>query len=131
MIRRLSRDRKGVTLVEFALLTPVLFTFLIAIIQFGTLYFAQAGLKHAVAEGARLASIFPRPSRTRIIAKIAEGRFGVDPARITNPTVTPGEADGRDFLDISLSYEVQMDFIFFSWPTITLTENRRVFVHPI
>ena len=132
MMRRLfnlARSEKGAGALEFALIAPAFFTFIIAIGQFGILFLANAGLKSAVADGARLAVIFPKPSNADIVARISERRFGMDPAKITNPTVTPCTSNGRNCIDIQMSYRVDMNFIFFSWPTQTLTERRRVFVY--
>ena len=134
-LSKLKRDQAGLSAVEFAFIAPVLFTFLVGLAQLGTLYLANTGLKSAVGEGARLATIFPRPSNEQIIARITDRRFGLDPAHITAPTVTPATAaqvtanNGRNFLDIQMSYQVHLNFIFFQTSPITITERRRAFVH--
>jgi Flp pilus assembly protein TadG len=138
MIRlaKLKRDERGMSVVEFGLLAPAFFTFVIAIANLGIFFFAHSGLKSAVAEGARLASIHPRPTNDAIRARISERRFGVNPADITDPTVTnctsDGTATGRPCVDIQMGYLVRMNFVFFKsfeWSTIQLTERRRVFVY--
>jgi Flp pilus assembly protein TadG len=132
---KLRSDSKGTSAIEFALLAPLLITFLIGITQLGFLFLANTGLKSAVGEGARLATIFPRPTDAQIIERITDRRFGLEPQYITNPTITPATAaqrtamNGRDFLTIRMSYAVPLDFIFFTTPPITLVESRRVFVH--
>jgi Flp pilus assembly protein TadG len=139
-LSKLKRDEKGLSAVEFAFIAPVLLTFLVGLAQLGTLYFANTGLKSAVGEGARLATLFRatplrRPSNDEIIARIRDRQFGLDPAYITAPTVTPATTaqiaanNGRNFLDIQMSYEVRLDFIFFQTSPITITERRRAFVH--
>jgi Flp pilus assembly pilin Flp len=126
---KLRRNERGMSAVEFALVAPAFCTFIIAIAQFGILFFAQSGLKSAVAEGARYANIYPRPSNELILARITERRFGMDPAKIIAPTITPGTSGGRSYLDIEMKYDAQMNFIFFTWSDLRLTEKRRVFVY--
>lgn len=127
----IARNRKATSVVEFALLAPALFTIIIGIAQLGILFLANAGLKSAVGEGARYATIFPRPTTDQIVERITDRRYGLEAANIAGPTVTSGVANKRDYLDIQMRYEVPLDFIFFSTPPVTLVENRRVFVHPL
>jgi Flp pilus assembly pilin Flp len=132
MMRRLlklRRNERGMSAVEFALVAPAFCTFIIAIAQFGILFFAQSGLKSAVAEGARYANIYPRPSNDLILARITERRFGMDASKIVAPTITQGTAGGRTYLDIEMKYDAEMNFIFFTWSNLRLTEKRRVFVY--
>ena len=132
MTRRfpLWRDRKGVSAVEFALLAPALIAFIIGISQLGILFFANAGLKSAMGEAARLATLFPRPSDSRLSARFTEARFGLNPAYLSTPTIAHGRLSGRDYIDIRVTYDVPIDFLFFRVPPVRLTESRRVFVHP-
>ena len=124
------RDTRGMGAVEFALAAPVLFAFIVGVAQLGTLFFANAGLKSAVGEGARYATIHPRPNNTQIIKRITDQRFGLDPAYIISPTITVSKVDTRDYITISMSYDVPLDFIFYRTDPIRLTETRRVFVYP-
>ena len=126
----LRQDERGVTAIEFALLAPVLLAFIIGICQLGVLFMANAGLASAVSDGARLATIFPRPTDAQVIARINERRLGMVTSRITGPTITRGTtATGAAFADISMSYAVPLDFIFFTSAPITLTETRRVYTN--
>ncbi len=127
--RCLARSEAGLSAVEFATLAPVLIGFILLIAQLGILFFANAGLKSAVGEGARLATVYPRPSSQQIIARITDQRFGLDPAYLTTPTVTPGVLSGQEYLDIQVSHQVH--FMFFSTQPLTLVERRRAFVHPV
>ena len=49
--------------------------------------------------------------------------------RITGPTYTSGVSAGTEYVDITMSYTVTPDFIFFTLPPMTLTETRRAFVY--
>lgn len=134
MTRRLLsfwRDESGAPALEFALIAPALVMIVVGIAQLGVLFMANAGLRNAVAEGARLATIHPRPNDATIQARIAASEFGLNPANLTTPTITPGTSDNANYLDISATYSVQLDFLFYTPDPITLTETRRVFVHAV
>lgn len=127
---RLKHEDKGAAALEFALVAPALILFIVGIAQFGVLFMANNGLRNAVGEGARYATIYPRPTNAQISQRLTDGRFGLKPSRITGPTYTPGISGGADYIDITMSYTVTPDFIFFTLPPLTLTETRRAFVHP-
>ena len=133
MKRRLAPlrgDSRGAALIEFALIAPVLILFLIGITRVGILFMANAGLRSAVQEGARFATIFPRPTDAAIKARIVDRRFGLDPRYVTAPTITYCMSNGAHAADIRMTYRVPMDLIFFSLPNVVLTERRRVFIQP-
>ena len=130
LLDRFWRDQQGASAMEFALASPVLVLILAGIAQLGILFMANAGLKNAVAEGARYATIYPRPTNTQIQGVISSRRFGLTAANLSTPTLTPGVADGANYLDVSASYTVNLNFVFFNINGITLTETRRAFVNP-
>ena len=124
---RIGRDCRGAALLEFAFAVPVLLTMVIGAAQLGLLFYANAGLKHAVGEGARYATIFPKPTNTQIIDRIKAQQYGLDPAYYTDPTVVDCVANSRPCLDITMRYSAPFNFIFFQTPAVTLVERRRVF----
>jgi hypothetical protein len=127
----LKRDERGAGAVEFALATPLLLTIIIGASQLGVLFFANADVRNSVAAGARLASVFPRPSDSAIVARINERRVRLENARVTGPTISHGaDAAGNEYADIEMRYSVPLDFIFFQTPPVTLVERRRVFQQP-
>lgn len=134
---KIRKSERGSSAVEFALIAPAFLALILGIANLGIFFFAHAGLKSAVAEGARYASISPKPSNADIAARISERRFGLNPTDITAPTVTDctadGTATGRPCVDIVMGYQVKMNWIFVgtgSWSTFNLTERRRAFVYP-
>jgi Flp pilus assembly protein TadG len=129
--RRLRRNDEGVATIEFALVIPGLVLFVVGIAQLGILFMANAGLRNAVAEGARFATIHPRPTDTQIRTRIIDSDFGLEAANLTTPAITHGTSDGAEYIDISVTYSVPLDFIFFSLPPVSLTESRRAFVYPL
>ncbi|QPQ55881.1 pilus assembly protein [Allosphingosinicella flava] len=128
MIRPLRRDERGASTLEFALVAPALILFLIGIPQIGMLYFANAGLNNALAEGARQATLWPRPDEAQIKARIAAGQFGLKPSALTIAPLAYGNSDGADYAEITMRYNVQLDFGFFRPDPILLQKSRRVYL---
>ena len=126
----LRKDGRGAAIIEFGLLAPVLVMALIGTAQLGIMFFANAGLRNAVGEGARYATIFPRPTNAQIIAKMETERFGLKSADVIAPTIVSGTADGVSYLDISMGYTLRPDFVFYEPAPITIRETRRVYVQP-
>ena len=127
-VKKLAADVRAASAVEFALSAGILVLMLVGIAQVGILFMANAGLRHAVGEGARLSTIFPTPSDSTIIAKVSSTRFGVNPAYIQEgPNVTHGVENGATFTEVSMTYSVPLNFVFFKIPGVTLTETRRAF----
>jgi len=126
----LRRDTKGVGAMEFALILPLLILLIVGIAQMGIMYFAHAGLRSLVAEGARFASISPRPTDAAIKARLSQPGFGLEPTRLKTPVVTYGTTGGNSWADISVSYTVHLDFIFWAPAPFDITQTRRVFIYP-
>jgi Flp pilus assembly protein TadG len=125
---RLLGDRRGVGAIEFGLSAPLVIIMVVGIAQLGTLFAANAGLQHAVDEGARLATIYPRPSDASIIALINQKKFRLASNLITGPTLTHDTtAAGVPYVDITMSYSVPLNFVLFTTPAITLTQTRRAY----
>ena len=130
LIKRLRLNERGAAALEFALALPALVLMIVGIGQLGILYMANAGLRNAVAEGARFATIYPRPSDTAIRTRITGSEFGLIPANMTTPSITHGVDAGTNYVDISVSYTVPLNFVFFTAPPVTLTESRRAYINP-
>ncbi|HEX2764322.1 MAG TPA: TadE/TadG family type IV pilus assembly protein [Allosphingosinicella sp.] len=128
-LKRIAKDRRGLGAVEFALICPALFAGIIGIAQLGILFYANAGLSQAVGEGARLATIYPRPTDAQIIQKMTDQRFGLQTANITGPTLTNGTSDSANYVDVTMSYQVPLNFVFFTISPVTLTQTRRAYTY--
>lgn len=120
---------RGSAAAEFALAVPVLVLFLAGIAQLGVLFAANAGLQQAVGEGARLATIYPRPDDTTITTRIRKMSFALNATYLDAPTLTHGVANGVPYLDISLTYHPPVNFIVFSGPQISITQSRRAYIN--
>ena len=127
MAKRFRLDRRGSMVAEFALVVPILLTLTFGIIQAGVLFLANAGLKHSLGEGARLATLFPRRTDAQIIQRIEAAQFGLNPAYLATPTISHGVSQGSDYTDISVSYTVHLDLLVTALPAVTLTERRRAY----
>ena len=129
LLARFWREERGVAALEFALLTPAMVLIIAGIAQLGILFMANAGLRHAVGEWARYATIWPRPSDTQITNFITSSRFGLDPDNVDTPEIAHGIADGANYVDITVTYPVDLNFVFFTIDDVALTESRRAFIH--
>ena len=130
MIRRkLRTDNQGAASVEMAFTLPILILFLYGIFQVGAVMAADAGMQHALGEGARLATLYPTPSDDAIKTRISDKKFGVYFGTFNDPTVTdPGAGACSKCRDLGVSYVVTPNFLFFNGPTITLNRTKRVYL---
>ena len=128
--RLLRRDIRGLGAVEFALVAPVLISFVIGISQLGKLFFANADMKNAMAHGARAASVYPVPESDDAIKQVVLDRLarssGVGKAQVD--IVRDQDGVGNDSIDITMHYQVPLDFIFFDIGPVTLEDTRKVYI---
>jgi Flp pilus assembly protein TadG len=126
MIRQLLRNRSGATAAEFSLVLPMFMMFVMAFVGIGAVFSANAGLRHGVGEGARVATLFPRQNNAQIIAAMQNNALGLGDA-IGTPTITPGTANGQDYVDITATVNPSINLFFIEVAPITLTETRRAY----
>jgi len=120
----LRRDERGVTVIELAIALPILTLFIWGIFQVGVAFQASAGMQHALGEGARYATIWPTPTNAQIKQRVSDEVFGVKVGTFTvaNPV------DGVNYKDLSVTFTMPMDFLFFQGPDVNLTRTKRVYV---
>jgi len=131
MIRRaalLGRSIRGSAAIQFAFAAPVLILFIIGTAQIGTLYAAYTGMQQALGEGARLATLYPRPSDTAIGTRVRQAKFSLD-SRYLSSSLSHGTANGVPYVDIQLTYAPRLNFIFFAGPSISITRTRRAYLY--
>jgi Flp pilus assembly protein TadG len=126
--RHIRKDERGAAAVEMALTLPVLLTMIYGMLQVGMIMAADAGMQHALGEGARLATLYPTPADTAITAKISGKVFGpyVGAYTVSDPVTTT--AGSSKYKDLQVSYTVTPNFLFFNGPPITLTRTKRVYL---
>ena len=102
--RHRTRER-GATAVEVALLTPLLATILIGIMEFGGLYASQQDLRAATREGARLAAD-PAVDRDTVILQTEYNVAHLSDVTITVDPDVELPCDGRDGLEVTVRAEM-------------------------
>ena len=128
--KNLRGDERGVAMIEMAFALPILLLFIFGIFQFGVILQANAGIQHALGEGARYATLYPKPSDDLIKAKMANEVFGLNVGTFNDPTVTtPASSVCTNCRLLTVNYTVTPNFIFFSGPQITLIRSKRVYVN--
>lgn len=125
-LRHLFADRMGSAAVEFAIAVPVLVTMIWGIFQTALLYEANAGMRHALGEGARYATIWQPPTDEQIQAKITSAKFGVGNGTWDTPVITTDATANTK--TITVSYHQPTDFLLFSGPTVNMTATKTVYL---
>ena len=74
-LRRLQRGDAGAAVVEFALVVPVLFLIVFAVIDFGRALWTQNVLASAAREGARAGAVQQTPALAQTVAGQTKSRF--------------------------------------------------------
>lgn len=124
--RQMIADQAGSTAVEFAVAVPVLVVLLWGIVQVGLLYEANAGMQHALGEGARMATIYPTPTDTQIQNKITSAKFGLGNGTWGTPTIaTDNTAKTKT---ITVTYSQPTDFLFVQGPNVSLSASKVVYL---
>jgi len=128
MMRNLRRDRRGVAVIELAFALPVLIIMMWVIIQLGLVFRAMSGIQHGLGEGARFATLYPKPSDAAIKTKITTTVYGIGPGSFTITTPVSGTADGANYLDLKVTYTQPTDLLLLRGPTITVSRSKRVWI---
>lgn len=77
--RSRTRDERGASAVEFALVLPILVLFLFGIITYGYMFSVRQALTQAAAEGARAAAVAPAgESSTKAVAAVNSALGGLN-----------------------------------------------------
>jgi Flp pilus assembly protein TadG len=132
--KRLMRDEGGAAVIELALSLPILVTMIYGIFEFSQLYEANAGMQHALGEGARYATLcIPNvdsttgcdaPTDTNIVAVENAKLFG--PAGGSFSVQTPSTVGA--YKTLTITYTRSMNFLLFAGPAITLTRSKQVYI---
>jgi Flp pilus assembly protein TadG len=134
----LRRNDRGAAAIEMAIALPVLMLFIYGVFQIGIAGQAIAGMQHGLGEGARFATICFSPSSAgtcsvptdaAIKAKIQAKKFGVGVGTFDDPVVsTPATTECINCRDLSVTFHLPMNYLFFSAPTINITRTKRVYL---
>lgn len=132
LLKKLGAADKGAAAIEMAIALPILILFVIGIFSFGQILEADAGMQHAVGEGARYATLCLNPTAAgtctsptdaQISTMVTNKLFGA--ASSATPSVTRDTS--AKTVTISLSYSQQLDFLFFRGPSVSFTRSKLVY----
>lgn len=127
------RDERGAAAIEMAIALPVLVVMLWGIFQLGVAFQANAGMQHALGEGARLATVCQNPTAdgdcstattTAIADEIKAKTFGTRIGAFKVDDIV--EKD--DYMDLSVTFTMTTNFLLFDGPVINLTRTKRVYI---
>ena len=124
----IKRDQRGAAVVEMAFALPALIVLLWMIVQLGLVFRAMSGIQHGLGEGARMATLFPKPANSAIQDRINDAVYGIGPGSFTIPTPAAGTADGASYLDLRVTYTQETDLLLFPGPTISVSRSKRVWI---
>jgi len=127
LFRRIHRNTAGSPSVDFALTLPALVMMVMGVMQLGIAFLANAGLRNAIEAGARYATVYPYPTDDQIKNKVRSSAFGMDSTQLSTPTVTHGTYNSENYVDVSASYPIRFNFIFFTTPAFNLSYTRRAY----
>ena len=130
----LRQDCRGASTVEMALVLPLLILFIYGIFILGIMFQANAGMQHALGEGARVANLFPQPTDTTIKAQMDAKVFGATGGTFTSTVSDPGTNDcnvvagSTKYKNLRVTYTMPLNFLFFSAPDLSLTRCKMVYI---
>lgn len=129
-------DERGAAALEMALALPVLVSMIYGIFTLGQVFEANAGMQHALGEGARYGTLClsmasdgtcTLPSDTQISTKVSSKLFGTRNGTFDTPTVDSSTA-ASGYKTVTVKYHQTMNFLFFTGPTVNLIRSKRVYL---
>ena len=116
-----NQDPGGQALVEFAFVLPILLLLMVAIIDFGILFYSQMAVSNAAWEGARAGATIIDPSQgdQEIMGAIHNATYGldislltidIDPAQDEPPRNQSFPAPRGESLTITVIYNIELTF---------------------
>ena len=126
-LQPLRRDRRGASAAEFGLTLPLWIILIFAALNIGRFYWARAGLQNGLGEAARTATLWPSRDVATIRSSFNARTFGLTATEAPRLTITPGTANGRNFVDLQVTYNPQFFLLFVPVAPVTLTYSRRAY----
>ena len=102
----MKRDERGQSLVETALILPVLLVILLGIIDFGRIMYSYSHLHMAAQETVRMGGLGKSDSE---ITAFAKNYVNLNPIDQLGISISPGDSgrDSGDYVTVSLEYPFQ------------------------
>jgi hypothetical protein len=139
---QLSPSRStGQALVEFAFVLPVLLLLMVAIVDFGIIFYTQMTVTNAAWEGARAGATIVDPAQgdQEIIGAVQAAAYGldasrlsiaIDPAQDEPPRDQPFPAPRGEPLSITVQYQVELSFPALTVPVTGQAVTRMEYQNP-
>ena len=136
---KLRRDARGTTLVEFALASPILIMFMLAVMQIGMTMQAYSALREVISSGGRAAMVAYQDKSDGVMtetqvedmiktrASAAGHRLRADDLTV-DVTITDDNVLLAKKIQIDLDYDVELVIPFWKTSALTLSESRMFYV---
>lgn len=128
MLSKLRRDDRGAAVIETAFALPALIVMMWMLVQLGLVFRAMAGIQHGLGQGARTATLFPKPTDATVQAAITAAVYGIGPGTFAIATPVSGTSGGATYLDLKVTYTQSTDLLLLPGPTISVSRSKRVWV---
>lgn len=99
------KSQKGQSLVEFALIVPLVLLLLFGMIDIGRILLSSVALEHAAREGARVASV--GKDNTDVVSSITNATTALERNKL-NVSISTEERNSGENVGIELSYPVEI-----------------------
>lgn len=123
-LRRIGHNQDGATAIELAFILPVMLTFIFGILQLGMILQGQAGLSHALGQGARMATLYPTPDDAAIKQKMQTSVFK---AQNFGSYVVSEPVHSGLSMRLHVKYTMPMKFLMVSLPDIVIQKEKIVY----
>jgi Flp pilus assembly protein TadG len=128
LLSKYRNNDSGASATEFALAVPLIVVLFYGMAQFGLILLANAGLRHAI-DTAQQSIIGATPmTDAQIQTIVSSSLYGMTNGTVSTPAVIRGTSNGVSYVDISISYAVPIDLIFYQYGPIILQERRRAYL---
>jgi Flp pilus assembly protein TadG len=128
LLGKLRRNDRGAAVIETAFALPALIIMMWMLVQAGLVFRAMSGIQHGLGQGARLATLYPKPTDTAIQNAISAAVYGIGPGTFNIETPVSGTADGATYLDLKVTYTQATDLLLLPGPTISVSRSKRVWI---
>lgn len=100
-VGKLARENSGVTIIEFAVVAPVMFLFIGGLLELGYVAFARSTLESAILDASRASKVTDCPTENAsLIEEKLEERMSVVRSSDGNPPILTVQSYGADFRNV-------------------------------
>lgn len=135
------RKSNGQSLVEFAFVLPLLLLMMVALVDFGMIFYTQMAVTNAAWEGARAGATVVDPSQgdQEIIGAAQSAAYGldhsrlaidIDPAQDEFPRDQPFPAPRGESLTVTVAYQVKLTIPALTVPVKAQAVTRMEYQNP-